>query len=53
MSMEIQIEKYEDKSCKHPEHNPASMKVREAGRYKHTCPSCGQEQVFEVPFVTL
>lgn len=52
-NVERQIEKYEDKSCRHPEHNPASMKYREAGKYEHTCPACGEVQVFEVPLVTL
>ena len=50
--MEKQIEKYEDKSCKHPEHDPATMVVREAGLYEHICPACGKVQRFKVPMVT-
>lgn len=38
--------------CLDREHEPASMKYREAGTYEHTCPSCGKKTVFEVPLVT-
>lgn len=34
--------------CSHPEHNPAGMVVREPGIYEHTCPGCGQKQIFTV-----
>ena len=51
--MEEQIEKFKDTRCKHPEHSPASLKHREPGRYKHTCPSCGEQEIFEVPLITL
>lgn len=51
--MEQIIKKYEPKeSCIHPEHEPATMKYREPGVYRHTCPGCGNVQVFDVPLVT-
>jgi len=40
------------KPCLHPQHQPATMKYREAGTYKHICPSCFEEIVFEVPLIT-
>ena len=36
------------KICRHPEHNPAGMIVRDPGYYEHECPSCGQIQNFTV-----
>lgn len=36
------------KPCIHPDHKPASMKVRPPGVYTHTCPACGQESIFRV-----
>ena len=50
--MEEQIKKHEDDSCRHTEHNPATLKYREAGLYKHTCPACGEVQMFEIPLIT-
>lgn len=35
--------------CRHPSHNPPGMRVFEPGVYEHTCPHCGQKQVFVVP----
>ena len=35
-------------ACLHPEHDPASMIVREPGTYEHACPGCGNKQVFTV-----
>lgn len=46
--MEIKI-KEPEKICLDPEHNPATGLYREAGTYKHTCPKCGKETIFEVP----
>jgi len=34
--------------CRHPDHDPATMIVREPGIYEHTCPACGQRQTFLV-----
>lgn len=39
------------KPCRHPEHDPASHKVREPGTYEHTCPACGKTITFNVPLV--
>jgi hypothetical protein len=51
--MEEQIKKYTKlNGCHHPEHNPATMKYREPGLYRHTCPACGVKTEFEVPLVT-
>jgi len=36
------------KVCRHPEHNPPSMRVFEPGLYEHECPACGHTQVFKV-----
>lgn len=36
------------KHCKHPEHAPASMIVREPGVYEHTCPGCQQVTRFTI-----
>lgn len=38
--------------CNHPEHNPPSHMVFTPGTYKHVCPSCGKEVIFDVPQVT-
>ena len=46
------IEEYKDDTCRHPEHNPATMIVLKPGRYEHTCPRCGEVQGFDVPLVT-
>lgn len=51
--MERLIEKYTDTTCRHPEHNPATMIVRKPGMYEHECPRCGEKQQFEVPLITL
>lgn len=37
------------KECRDPEHNPATMIVREPGIYEHKCPKCGAKQTFIVP----
>lgn len=34
--------------CRHPEHHPATMIVRAPGTYEHTCPGCGNVQIFVV-----
>ena len=39
----------EEKTCRHREHNPAGMVVRQPGNYEHTCPGCGNVQNFTVP----
>lgn len=38
--------------CFDPEHNPPGNICLSPGTYKHTCPSCGQVTIFEVPVVT-
>ena len=38
----------EEKICRCPEHDPATMIVRSPGIYEHTCPSCGVTQTFIV-----
>jgi len=35
-------------NCTSPDHNPASMVVREPGTYEHTCSGCGYKTRFEV-----
>lgn len=52
--MEEQIMKYTYPlhQCNHPEHDPATLKYREPGLYRHTCPACGVRKEFEVPLVT-
>ena len=39
------------KVCRHPEHNPPTMKVFEPGVYEHECPACGNKQIITVPLV--
>lgn len=39
--------------CQHPEHNPPSHMVLSPGEYTWKCPSCGEEQSFHVPLITL
>ena len=34
--------------CRCPGHNPPGMMVWEPGTYEHTCPDCGQKQIFTV-----
>ena len=34
--------------CQNPEHNPPGMMVFSPGIYEHTCPGCGNKQVFIV-----
>jgi hypothetical protein len=36
------------KFCNHPEHNPPMFMVYRPGKYRHTCPSCGRVQEFEI-----
>lgn len=36
------------KTCRHPEHNPAGHIVREPGVYEHECPGCGNTSTFIV-----
>lgn len=51
--MEKLIKEFKDDRCKHPEHDPATMIVRKAGEYEHTCPRCGEVQRFTIPLITL
>jgi len=46
--MEVKISEPE-KHCLSSEHEPATMKYRKPGVYKHTCPDCGEETIFTVP----
>ena len=39
--------------CRHPEHNSPGMIVLEPGMYEHTCPGCGNKQIFTVSGVYL
>lgn len=39
--------------CRHPEHNPPGMMVWSPGMYEHTCPGCGNKQIFTVTGVFL
>ncbi len=41
------------KQCRHPEHEPPSMRVYEPGTYEYTCPHCGKKTVFTVPGIYL
>lgn len=51
--MEELIKKHEPKQeCRHPEHEPATLKHREPGLYRHTCPNCRKKTEFEVPLIT-
>ena len=34
--------------CRHPDHEPAKMLVRQSGLYEHTCPGCGAATYFRV-----
>ena len=34
--------------CRHPDHNPPSMRVFAPGTYQHTCPRCGATSTFVV-----
>jgi hypothetical protein len=50
------IKDYKHKEyCIHPEHKVPSMQllVLEPGRYRHTCPSCGEFYEFTVPTITV
>ena len=48
--MNINLKKIADEElpCQHPEHNPPGLIVLEPGTYEHTCPGCGEVQVFQV-----
>lgn len=43
---------YEKNACSSPEHNPPMNIYLTPGRYKYTCPSCGNIIEFTVPLVT-
>lgn len=34
--------------CRNPNHDPPQHIVLEPGVYEHTCPGCGQKQVFTI-----
>ena len=36
----------EDKTCRHPEHEPPKHMVFPSGVYEHECPACGHKRVF-------
>jgi predicted RNA-binding Zn-ribbon protein involved in translation (DUF1610 family) len=38
--------------CQNPEHNPPMHICLRPGEYEHTCPECGNVQIFIVPDVT-
>lgn len=40
------------KICLSPRHNPPSHMVLDSGKYKWTCPDCGEVQIFEIPDIT-
>lgn len=37
------------KVCRHPEHEPPTMRVLEPGAYEWTCPACGAVRTVRVP----
>lgn len=39
--------------CRHPDHNPPSMRLFEPGVYEHVCSGCGKRSVFRVHGHTL
>ena len=40
-----------EKPCLSPQHEPPNMIVLEPGTYEYTCPSCGKQYVFTVPYI--
>lgn len=45
------IEKWDVKTCAHPEHDPPKYVVLKPGIYEHICPGCGRVLPINVPFV--
>lgn len=39
------------RACLHPEHDPPMHIVLKPGRYRYTCPACGDDRVVVVPNV--
>lgn len=39
--------------CRHPDHNPPTMRLFKPGTYQHTCAGCGKKIVFHVAGHTL
>lgn len=46
------ISSHAQKYCSHPEHNPPSHIVLEAGIWEHICPGCQKVVRFQVPNVS-
>ncbi len=47
----VKIAEPEGRGCTDPSHNPPGYQVFSPGKYKHTCPSCGNVIIFVVPQV--
>ena len=41
-----------ERVCTSPEHKPPTHLFLTPGTYKHTCPSCGEETIFEIPLIS-
>lgn len=42
-----------EKICRHPEHEPPTHIVLRPGKHVYQCPSCKEQQILNVPEITL